>query len=107
MQKSDRARERKGDGEYGFTGTVTSRSTHETKRAASDFKSASPSAFVIGGLILSQADDGWHACPYPIVFTFYYGTNKYDSFLSERTQKAKPLAKVKKKIVIWRGASGE
>lgn len=33
--------------------------------------------------------------------------NKYDSYLSERTQKAKPLAKVKKKIVIWRGASGE
>lgn len=49
-------KERKAD--CGFTGTVTASSTHETKRAASDFKSESPSACVIGGLMLLQADDG-------------------------------------------------
>lgn len=49
-------KERKAD--FGFTGTVTASSTHETKRAASDFKSESPSACVIGGLMLLQADDG-------------------------------------------------
>lgn len=46
------------EGRLWFTGTVTALSTHETKRAASDFKSESPSACVIGGLMLLQADDG-------------------------------------------------
>lgn len=86
MQPVPIGRERK-EGGLWFTGTVTALSTHETKRAASEFKSESPSASVIGGLMLLQADDGWHAWPYPIVFTPYRKTNTSIRIQSEREKR--------------------